>query len=66
MPSINSSDKNDVLRYRPRRLRRTETLRRMVRETTLSVNDLIYPMFVTEGEGQKVEIASMPDCYRYS
>lgn len=38
----------------------------MVRETTLSVNDLIYPMFVTEGEGQKVEIASMPDCYRYS
>jgi porphobilinogen synthase len=38
----------------------------MVRETTLTVNDLIYPMFVTEGEGQKVEIASMPDCYRYS
>ena len=66
MPSINSSDKNDVLSYRPRRLRRTETLRIMVRETTLSVNDLIYPMFVTEGEGQKVEIASMPDCYRYS
>ena len=66
MPSINSSDKNDVLRYRHRRLRRTETLRIMVRETTLSVNDLIYPMFVTEGEGQKVEIASMPDCYRYS
>ncbi|TVP68305.1 MAG: porphobilinogen synthase [Nodularia sp. (in: Bacteria)] len=66
MPSINSSDTNDVLRYRPRRLRRTESLRRMVRETTLSVNDLIYPMFVTEGEGQKVEIASMPDCYRYS
>ncbi len=66
MPSINSSDPTDVLRYRPRRLRRTESLRRMVRETTLSVNDLIYPMFVTEGEGQKVEIASMPDCYRYS
>lgn len=51
---------------RPRRLRRTATLRRMVRETTLSVNDLIYPMFVTEGEGQLVEIASMPGCYRYS
>ncbi|QOV22009.1 porphobilinogen synthase [Anabaenopsis elenkinii] len=66
MPSINSSDPTDLLRYRPRRLRRTESLRRMVRETTLSVNDLIYPMFVTEGEGQKVEIASMPDCYRYS
>jgi porphobilinogen synthase len=66
MASINSSDTNDVLRYRPRRLRRNESLRRMVRETTLTVNDLIYPMFVTEGEGQKVEIASMPDCYRYS
>jgi len=51
---------------RPRRLRRTATLRRMVRETTLVVDDLIYPMFVTEGEGQKVEIASMPGCYRYS
>ena len=66
MPSINSSHPTDLLRYRPRRLRRTESLRRMVRETTLSVNDLIYPMFVTEGEGQKIEIASMPDCYRYS
>ena len=66
MTSVNSSDLTDVLRYRPRRLRRTEALRRMVRETTLTVNDLIYPMFVTEGEGQKVEIASMPDCYRYS
>ncbi|MBU7587215.1 MAG: porphobilinogen synthase [Nostoc sp. TH1S01] len=51
---------------RPRRLRRTAKLRQMVRETTLSVDDLIYPMFVMEGEGQKVEIASMPGCYRYS
>ncbi|WP_414752038.1 porphobilinogen synthase [Anabaena sp. CCY 9910] len=54
------------LLQRPRRLRRTATLRRMVRETTLTVDDLIYPMFVMEGEGQKVEIASMPGCYRYS
>lgn len=51
---------------RPRRLRRNESLRRMVRETDLSVNDLIYPMFVTEGENQKVEVASMPGCYRFS
>lgn len=56
---------NNVL-HRPRRLRRTEALRRMVRETTLSVNDLIYPVFVMEGEGQKVEISSMPGCYRYT
>jgi porphobilinogen synthase len=34
------------LTQRPRRLRRTDALRRMVQETTLSVNDLIYPMFV--------------------
>lgn len=51
---------------RPRRLRRTPALRRMVRETQLSVDDLIYPLFVIEGEEQKVEISSMPGCYRYS
>ena len=38
----------------------------MVRETELSVNDLIYPMFVMEGENQKVEVVSMPGCYRFS
>jgi porphobilinogen synthase len=38
----------------------------MVRETNLTVNDLIYPLFVMEGEGKKVEITSMPGCYRYS
>jgi porphobilinogen synthase len=52
--------------HRPRRLRRTATLRRMVQETTLTVDDLIYPMFVMEGENQQVEIASMPGCYRYT
>lgn len=54
------------LSHRPRRLRRTEAMRRMVQETQLSVNDLIYPVFVTEGEGQKVEVSSMPGCYRFS
>ncbi|HBE30370.1 MAG TPA: porphobilinogen synthase [Cyanobacteria bacterium UBA11368] len=52
--------------YRPRRLRRTPALRRMVQETHLTANDLIYPVFVMEGEAQKVEIASMPGCYRYT
>ncbi len=55
-----------LLTLRPRRLRRTPALRRMVRETQLGVDDLIYPVFVMEGAGQKVEIASMPGCYRYS
>ncbi|WP_026100256.1 porphobilinogen synthase [Fortiea contorta] len=54
------------LTQRPRRLRRTATVRRMVRENHLTVDDLIYPMFVMEGEGQKIEIASMPGCYRFS
>ncbi len=42
--------------YRPRRTRRTETLRRMVRETRLSVDNLIYPLFVVHGMGIKKEI----------
>lgn len=46
--------------YRPRRLRRNENIRRMVRETTVSVNDLIYPLFVTEGENVRNPINSMP------
>ncbi|MDJ0798198.1 MAG: porphobilinogen synthase [Calothrix sp. MO_167.B12] len=57
---------NQTLTQRPRRLRRTTTLRNMVRETTLTVDDLIYPMFVMEGENQKMEISSMPGCYRYT
>ncbi|MFM8299507.1 MAG: porphobilinogen synthase [Microcystis aeruginosa] len=51
---------------RPRRLRYTPEIRRLVRETELTVNDLIYPLFIMEGENQKVTIPSMPDCYRYS
>ncbi|MDO9556399.1 MAG: porphobilinogen synthase [Coriobacteriia bacterium] len=46
--------------YRPRRLRRTETLRTMVRETRLDASDLIYPLFVMFGEGIRREVPSMP------
>ena len=52
------------LTIRPRRLRRTPTLRRMVRETTLSVDDLIYPLFVDETISKPVPIASMPGVSR--
>ncbi|MBW2624117.1 MAG: porphobilinogen synthase [Deltaproteobacteria bacterium] len=52
--------------YRPRRLRRTENLRRMIRETTLSVDDLIYPLFVAPGTGVKDPIGSMPGQYHFS
>lgn len=46
--------------YRPRRLRQNEQIRRMVRETTLSVDDLIMPLFVTEGKNVRKPISSMP------
>ena len=52
--------------YRPRRLRRTETLRAMVRETSLDVNDLIYPMFVEFGTGVRREVSSMPGVFNIS
>lgn len=51
---------------RMRRLRATATLRRMVRETTLSSDDLIMPLFVRPGSGVKNEIKSMPGNYQYS
>jgi porphobilinogen synthase len=50
--------------YRPRRLRRTETLRAMMRETSLDANDLIYPIFVKFGSGRRDEISSMPGAYQ--
>jgi porphobilinogen synthase len=51
---------------RLRRLRQHEGFRRMVRETRLSVSDLIYPMFVTEGKDRRQEIGSMPGQFRLS
>ncbi len=53
-------------RHRLRRLRQSEPLRRLVRETRLTVSDLIYPMFVTVGKDRRDEIASMPGQYRLS
>ncbi|ODT44600.1 MAG: delta-aminolevulinic acid dehydratase [Nitrospira sp. SCN 59-13] len=51
---------------RMRRTRETEPLRRMVRETTLSPSDFIYPVFVTEGQGRREPISSMPGQCRVS
>src|ERR671926_404325 len=51
---------------RPRRLRRTDTLRRMVRETRLSADSFIYPLFVVPGADVQVEIPSMPGVYHFS
>ncbi|MGN1343713.1 MAG: porphobilinogen synthase [Traorella sp.] len=52
--------------YRGRRLRKNEQIRSLIRETRLSINDFIYPVFVVEGENIKEEIPSMPNQYHYS
>jgi porphobilinogen synthase len=51
---------------RSRRLRRTEPLRNLVRETRISISDLVYPLLIVEGTSQKQEIPSMPGIFRYS
>ncbi len=52
--------------YRPRRLRRTENLRRMVRETRLSPDMFIYPLFVRAGRGIRQAVPSMPGVFQLS
>jgi porphobilinogen synthase len=54
------------LPQRPRRNRRTESIRRLVRETSLTPDHLILPLFVCDGKNRKVAIASMPDVFRLS
>ena len=54
------------LTKRPRRLRGSENLRKMVRETRMDKSSLMYPMFVMEGENKEEEIPSMTGQYRYS
>jgi porphobilinogen synthase len=52
--------------YRPRRMRRTGGLRRMVRETRLSVDDFVYPLFVVPGSGIEKPIGSLPGQFNFS
>ncbi len=55
-----------MLIHRPRRNRKSAAIRDLVQETTLSVNDFIFPMFVMEGTNIRSEIKSMPNIYRFS
>jgi len=55
---------NDFKRHR--RLRSGDTIRQMVRETSIEKSDLIYPMFVMDGENKKQEVPSMPGVYQWS
>lgn len=59
-------DNNEYPRIRPRRMRRDDFSRRLMREHTLSADDLIYPMFVLEGRGRRVAVDSMPGIERVS
>jgi len=52
--------------FRTRRLRKTEGIRRLVRETKISVDDFVYPLFIEEGENIETEIVSMPGIKRFS
>lgn len=52
--------------YRPRRLRKNETVRSMIRETSLGLNHLVYPLFAVPGNGVKESISAMPGCFQMS
>ncbi len=52
--------------YRPRRMRKNDPLRRLIRETRLSADNLIYPLFVVPGKGVKKPVASMPGVFQMS
>lgn len=52
--------------HRPRRLRLTPGLRRIVRQTRLHCDDLIYPLFIRHGKKQRIEVSSMPGVYKLS
>ncbi|GAB3826238.1 porphobilinogen synthase [Pontibacter rugosus] len=54
------------MNIRPRRNRRTEVIRNLVQETTLGVNDFIFPLFIIEGQNQREDITSMPGISRFS
>ena len=53
-------------KIRMRRLRKSDAMRRLLRETILSTDDLVYPLFVKQGEGLKEPIKSMTDCFHFS
>jgi porphobilinogen synthase len=54
------------MQKRPRRNRKSESIRNLVEETTLSVNDLIFPLFLVDGQKKKIEVNSMPGIHRFS
>ena len=66
LTTLESSSTTQFPRTRMRRMRRTENLRALVRETELNVRDFIYPLFVVHGKNVREEISSMPGVYHQS
>ena len=62
---MNINDRINIMR-RTRRLRTSENMRALVRETSVQVSDLVYPIFIVEGENLKTPIPSMPGIYQWS
>ena len=62
----NTASPDLLLTQRPRRLRRTPAVRDLVRETRLTPNDLVYPLFVCAGRNVRREVASMPGVFQLS
>jgi porphobilinogen synthase len=56
----------DMMRRRPRRNRKSQVIRDMVEETTVTTRSLIFPIFVVDGKNKKTEVASMPGIFRFS
>jgi porphobilinogen synthase len=63
-PSMTNDTTTGAMTRRPRRLRRTESIRSLVRETVVRPEDLIYPLFVVPGSRPRVEIGSMPGVFQ--
>lgn len=55
-----------MITHRPRRNRKNQVIRDLVQENTVTVNDLLYPLFLIDGKNKKTEVSSMPGIYRFS
>ncbi len=66
MPLKKNAMLEDIMRRRPRRNRKSPVIRAMVEETTITTNDLIFPLFLIDGTNKKIEVASMPGIFRLS
>ncbi len=66
IPNLRMIKPGNMLVHRPRRNRKSPVIREMLAENHVGIQDLIFPVFLTEGENQKIPIQSMPGIYRYS